>query len=96
MAVSIYLETGAHERVAHVSDDLDESFLSACHAAPEGSVMSGVFYVGDTMFNELQLEQFARELGQIPEERKTDTIRQVADMARRAAALHGYVFIAGD
>ncbi|MFF1692057.1 hypothetical protein ACFVXC_00250 [Streptomyces sp. NPDC058257] len=96
MAVSIYLENGAHERVEHVGDDLNESFLSACQASADGSVMRGVFSVGDTMFNERQLEQLARELDQLPEERKTDTTRQVADMARRAAALRGYLFISGD
>lgn len=96
MAVSIYLENGAHERVAYVGDDLEESFLAACQAASDGSVMRGVFSVGDTMFNERQLEQFARELDQLPEERKTGATRQVAEMARRAAALRGYLFISGD
>ncbi|MGW6274426.1 MULTISPECIES: hypothetical protein [unclassified Streptomyces] len=96
MAVTIYGENRVHERIACVGDDLDESFLSACHAAPDGSVLSGVFSVGDTMFNERQLEQFAAELDRLPEERKTDTTRQVADMARRAAASRGYLFISGD
>ncbi len=96
MAVTIYLEDGAHERVARVGDDLDESFLSACHAAPQGSVMSGVFSLGDTMFNELQLPRLAEELNQLPEELKTETTRRVAEMAQRAATLRGYLFISGD
>ncbi|MFH8606266.1 hypothetical protein ACH4D5_02065 [Streptomyces sp. NPDC018029] len=96
MAVTIYLENGTRERMARVGDDPDESFLTACHAAPDGSVMSGVFSVGDTMFNELQLPRLAEELNQLPEELKTDTTRRVAEMAQRAAALRGYLFISGD
>ncbi|MGW6054496.1 hypothetical protein [Streptomyces sp. NPDC055189] len=95
--MEIHVQNRSHERVSEkLGDDIDESFLSACQAAPDGSVMSGVFSVGDTMFNELQLGQFADELNQLPDERKTVTTRQVADMARRAAALHGYLFISGD
>ncbi|GGV70544.1 hypothetical protein GCM10010277_81620 [Streptomyces longisporoflavus] len=95
--MQIHVQNQSHERVSEkLGDDIDESFLSACHAAADGSVMSGVFSVGDTMFNELQLPQFARELNELPEEQKTDTIRRVADMAQQAAALRGYLFISGD
>ncbi|MFG2653403.1 hypothetical protein [Streptomyces sp. NPDC048436] len=95
--MEIHVRNRSHERVSEKrGDDVDESFLSACHAAPDGSVMSGVLSVGDTMFNELQLPQLAVELDGLPEERKTDTTRQVADMARRAATLRGYLFISGD
>ncbi|MEV7191203.1 hypothetical protein AB0N81_05250 [Streptomyces sp. NPDC093510] len=95
--MEIHVQNRSHERVSEkLGDDIDESFLSACHAAPDGSVMSGVFSVGDTMFNELQLPQLAEELNQLPEELRTDTTRRVAEMARRAATLRGYLFISGD
>ncbi|MFF1692027.1 hypothetical protein ACFVXC_00085 [Streptomyces sp. NPDC058257] len=96
MAVSIYLENEAHERIAYVGDDPDESFIAVCREASEGSWLATVNPWGDTMFNVPQLEQFVGELIQIPEEQKSAVIRQVADMAQKAVLLRGYLFISGD
>jgi uncharacterized ferredoxin-like protein len=95
--MDVHLENRLHERVSErIGDDADEGFLSACRQAPEGSVMRGVQSVGDTMFNELQAKQLVAELNQLPEEKKTGVIRQVAETARQAASCRGYLYISGD
>jgi hypothetical protein len=95
--VDIYLENRLHERISEkTEDDAEESFLSACREAPEGSALRGVQTVGDTMFNELQLKQFVDELNQLPEEKMTAVIRRVAEMAEQAASCRGYLYISGD
>ncbi|GAA2929602.1 hypothetical protein GCM10020221_26760 [Streptomyces thioluteus] len=93
----IFLENRQHERISEiVGDDAEESFVSACEAAPVGSVMRGVQRYGDTMLNELQLRRFVRELLQLPDEKKTELICRVTEMAQQAAACGGYLFFSGD
>ncbi|KNB50983.1 hypothetical protein [Streptomyces caatingaensis] len=96
MAVGVYLENRLHERIAHVCDDADESFIEACKDAPDGSFMRMVHPWGDTMFNELQLEPFLQELRETPDERRTVAISKVIDLAEQAIARHGYLYFVGD
>ncbi|MEI5097774.1 hypothetical protein RB200_02800 [Streptomyces sp. PmtG] len=95
--MQIYVENRLHERgSATVGDDAEDSFMSACRAAPEGSVMSGVQSYGDTMLNQLQLVQFIVELERLPREKKTGAVFQVAELARQAVASGGYLYVSGD
>lgn len=96
MGIAVYLENRLHERVAHVYDDVDESFTEVCKSAPEGSFMRMVHPWGDTMLNELQLKPFVRELRQIADERKSETIGKVIDLAEQAIARHSYLYFIGD
>jgi hypothetical protein len=95
--VEIHIQNQLHEQISEkVGDDVDESFMRVCRDAPEDSALHGVQSIGDTMFNELQLKQLVAELSRLPEEKKTDVIRRVAEMAQEAAACRGYLYISGD
>lgn len=95
--MEIHLQNSLHERVSEkIGDDTDQSFLSLCREAPGNSVLRGVQAIGDTMFNEQQCRHLVAELSGLPEERRTQVVRQVTEMARQAASCHGYLYISGD
>jgi len=95
--MDIYVENRLHERISEkIGDDAEESFLRACREAPESSTLHGVQSVGDTMFNELQTKQLVAELSRLPEEKRTDVVRRVTEMAQEAAGCRGYLCISGD
>ncbi|MFC5719305.1 hypothetical protein ACFP1Z_03775 [Streptomyces gamaensis] len=93
----IYSKNRLHERISEkIEEDPEESFISICEAAPEGSVMGGVQRYGDTMLNEPQLKRFAEELNRLPEDQQTAVIRQVKELTQQALSCRGYLFISGD
>lgn len=93
----MYVQNRLHEPISEkLGDDADESFLRLCRDAPEVSTLHGVQSIGDTMFNGLQIKQLMAELSRLPEKKKTDVIRRVAEMAQEAAACRGYLYISGD